>query len=64
MITGLQASETNPISKLWNPEKEIRLAGSPKHGIPSIIQGGELPVHPPAYKIQQRNDLKHQGIIE
>lgn len=54
------SSEMRAAGRLWKPtaEPDVRLATSPKHGIPSLLQSGELPSGQPSYKIQQRNDIK------
>ncbi|KAF6025657.1 SMG9 [Bugula neritina] len=50
--------------RLWKPrgDTDVRLATSPKHSIPTLLQSGELPSTPqqPSYKIQQRNDVRPQ----
>ena len=45
--------------RLWKPtEGEMRSGSVSKHGIPTLLQSGELPSPQPPYKIQQRNDIK------
>lgn len=47
-------------NRLWKPDSDVRPTASPKHGIPTSLQSGELP-HVQSYKIQQRSDLRAAG---